>query len=234
MREVPVFHVAKNVGQLNLEHFKEDPLKHIGLVGNIAGYYTERGFEFDDIVLYGIVGLLKACKRFDKEFGVKFCTYANHWINEEIKRAFRCELLLIRVPEYMYGRVNKVDREKNKSNGKSQEENEYMEAARKIWRASFFGITPGIAEQGTSWSESSVPDYYEQDLLQAYEEDCEVLRKELTKLEAQEHKILIMLYFQEMPIIKISKITGLERDVIRKLRNRALQKLRVRMGAVGA
>jgi RNA polymerase nonessential primary-like sigma factor len=229
-----MFEIPKNTGQINLEHFQENPLKHTGLVCKIAKNYQYRGFDLDDLVLYGIVGLLKACTYFKKELGVRFGYYATGWIRAEIKRAIRNECHLIRIPEYLYGRINKADDKKAKLDGENVDESEYMEAARKIWKASFFRVTPGVTEHGVSWSESSIPDYYEQNLLQAYEEDCEDLRKELTKLKTQEQRVLIMIYFQGMPITKVSKITGLERIDVRRLRDRALQKLRERMQAVGA
>lgn len=67
-------------------------LDNIYLVKNIASkYYTYKlGMEYEDLVSYGIMGLIDATKKFDKNRGCKFSTYAvlkiKSFIIDEIRR----------------------------------------------------------------------------------------------------------------------------------------------------
>lgn len=67
-------------------------LENIYLVKNIASkYYTYKlGMEYEDLVSYGIMGLIDATKKFDKNRGCKFSTYAvlkiKSFIIDEIRR----------------------------------------------------------------------------------------------------------------------------------------------------
>lgn len=67
-------------------------LDNIYLVKNIASkYYTYKlGMDYEDLVSYGIMGLIDATKKFDKNRGCKFSTYAvlkiKSFIIDEIRR----------------------------------------------------------------------------------------------------------------------------------------------------
>lgn len=63
---------------------------NIGLVYTVANKFKHNKLlEHDDIVGFGMVGLVEAAKRFDDSKGVKFSTYAYITIYGNIKRAFR-------------------------------------------------------------------------------------------------------------------------------------------------
>lgn len=62
---------------------------NMGLVHAIARRFTARGCETEDIVQIGAIGLIKAVKKFNPEFGVRFSTYAVPMITGEIKRFLR-------------------------------------------------------------------------------------------------------------------------------------------------
>jgi RNA polymerase sporulation-specific sigma factor len=60
-----------------------------GLVKNIALKYINTGYEFEDLLQIGFIGLLKAVDRFDTNYDVMFSTYAVPMILGEIKRHLR-------------------------------------------------------------------------------------------------------------------------------------------------
>ena len=62
---------------------------NMGLVYSVAGRFSGRGVEMEDIVQLGALGLVKAVKNFDASFGVRFSTYAVPMIIGEIKRFLR-------------------------------------------------------------------------------------------------------------------------------------------------
>ncbi len=72
------------------EEAKETIVKqNTGLVKNIALKFTGYGYELDDLMQIGFIGLLKSVERFDMSFNVMFSTYAVPMILGEIKRYIR-------------------------------------------------------------------------------------------------------------------------------------------------
>ena len=63
--------------------------QNTGLVKNLALKFTGSGYELDDLLQIGFMGLLKAIDRFDTKFDVMFSTYAVPMILGEIKRYIR-------------------------------------------------------------------------------------------------------------------------------------------------
>jgi RNA polymerase sporulation-specific sigma factor len=62
---------------------------NIGLVWSIVKKFQHRGYEIDDLFQIGCIGLIKAIKKFDTSYEVKFSTYAVPMIMGEIKRFIR-------------------------------------------------------------------------------------------------------------------------------------------------
>ncbi len=63
--------------------------ENMGLVYSIARRFTNRGYDSEDLVQIGAIGLIKAVKKFNPEFNVQFSTYAVPMIMGEIKRFLR-------------------------------------------------------------------------------------------------------------------------------------------------
>lgn len=63
--------------------------QNMGLVKNIARRFIGRGVEYEDLVQIGTIGMLKAAKSFDLDFGTVFSTYAVPLIIGEIRRFLR-------------------------------------------------------------------------------------------------------------------------------------------------
>ncbi len=60
---------------------------NLRLVVSVARGYMGRGLEFADLIQEGNLGLMRAARGFDSEFGTKFSTYAMWWIKQSIGRA---------------------------------------------------------------------------------------------------------------------------------------------------
>lgn len=69
-------------GDLNAA--KKLVLSHLRFVIKIARGYKGYGLAQQDLVQEGTVGLMKAVKRFDPEFGVRLVSFAVHWIKAEM------------------------------------------------------------------------------------------------------------------------------------------------------
>lgn len=63
--------------------------EHSGLVWSIVHRYQGRGVETDDLYQLGCIGLLKAARGFDPQYGTQFSTYAVPKIAGEIRRYLR-------------------------------------------------------------------------------------------------------------------------------------------------
>jgi RNA polymerase sigma-B factor len=64
----------------------------------VAGRYSNRGLDKDDLIQVGSVGLLKAIQRFDPERNVRLVAYAEPTVTGEIKRHFRDHAWTVRPP----------------------------------------------------------------------------------------------------------------------------------------
>ncbi len=64
-------------------------IQNIGLVKKIALRFTGRGVEYEDLTQIGTMGMIKAARSFDFEFGTAFSTYAVPLIMGEIRRFLR-------------------------------------------------------------------------------------------------------------------------------------------------
>ena len=69
----------------------EDELvkNNMGLVLGISKRFFGRGYDCEDIIQIGTIGLIKAIRKFDKSYNVCFSTYAVPLIIGEIKRFIR-------------------------------------------------------------------------------------------------------------------------------------------------
>ncbi len=63
---------------------RELVMAHLRFVVHIARGYTGYGLPLGDLIQEGNVGLMKAVKRFDPDFGVRLVSFAVHWIRAEI------------------------------------------------------------------------------------------------------------------------------------------------------
>lgn len=62
---------------------------NMGLVYSIVSRYAGRGYDQEELIQIGAIGLIKAVDKFDLAFEVKFSTYAVPLISGEIKRFLR-------------------------------------------------------------------------------------------------------------------------------------------------
>lgn len=70
--------------QQDLDAARELVMAHLRFVVHIAKGYTGYGLPLGDLIQEGNVGLMKAVKRFDPDYGVRLVSFAVHWIRAEI------------------------------------------------------------------------------------------------------------------------------------------------------
>jgi RNA polymerase sigma-32 factor len=81
-REQELFHRFQNEG--DLEAARELVLSNLRFVVKVAKGYAGYGLPQADLIQEGNIGLMKAVKRYDSEYGVRLVSFAVHWIRAEI------------------------------------------------------------------------------------------------------------------------------------------------------
>jgi RNA polymerase sigma-32 factor len=85
--------LSKEDEQALANHFRDEEdlgaarelvMAHLRFVVHIAKGYSGYGLPIADLIQEGNVGLMKAVKRFDPDFGVRLVSFAVHWIRAEI------------------------------------------------------------------------------------------------------------------------------------------------------
>ncbi|MFJ5785219.1 sigma-70 family RNA polymerase sigma factor [Streptomyces hydrogenans] len=72
--------------------------------------FTGRGLEDEDLVQHGMLGVMRAARKFDPAKGFRFSTYAWIWVRQSMNRAIAEESTAIRIPMYLHERMRKVAR----------------------------------------------------------------------------------------------------------------------------
>ena len=103
------------------EALKELVGHNVLFVRRMAARYQGQGVDYMDLVQEGNIGLIKAAKKFDKNQGYRFSTYAWYWIRQSMVRAIEEKGRLIRLPSYLSAirdRIHRAQREFEVLNGK--------------------------------------------------------------------------------------------------------------------
>lgn len=81
--------------------------KNKGLIFSIL---TQNNLKFDDEDSFqeGVIGIIKAVKRFNMKKGLEFSTYATYWIKQQILRNKQDNIRTIRIPVHLQEAYNKI------------------------------------------------------------------------------------------------------------------------------
>lgn len=86
---------------------------NLRLVVSIARRYVRPGIPLEDLVQEGALGIIKAIQHFDTSRGLRFSTYAVHWIRQSVGRAADAQINMIRLPNHAIDSLRKIERTRN-------------------------------------------------------------------------------------------------------------------------
>lgn len=222
-------------------------LEYASLVKVVAGrlsMYLGYNVEYDDLVSYGIFGLIDAIDKFDCFKEVKFETYASLRIRGAILDQIRKMDWIPRTIRQKQKKIETVMREVEQATGHAATDEEI---------AAGLGIS---ADEYLEWQSQmkitgvvSLNEYMEQgsDVSQDYgrhttsrfeapeeriekEELTKVLGEALQLLTEKEQKVITLYYYEELTLKEISSILEVSESRVSQLHTRALQKMKTKMG----
>lgn len=221
-------------------------LEYASLVKIVAGrlsMYLGYNVEYDDLVGYGIFGLIDAIDKFNSQKDVKFETYASLRIRGSILDQIR---KMDWIPRTVRQKQKKLDEAvkriemrtgKNASDEETAQELGISEEELLVWQSQL-KITNVVSlnefvEQGSEpVMDSRGNSHFIQPEEKIQENELkEVLKDTLETLTEKERKVIELYYYEELTLKEISKVLGVSESRISQLHTKALLKMRRKMGS---
>lgn len=232
---------------INQSHLIREQLivKYAQLVKIVAGrlsMYLGYNVDYEDLVSYGIFGLIDAVDKFDYTKGIKFETYASLRIRGAILDQIR---KLDWVPRTLRQKQKKIDTAVlaiELKLGKAATELDIAteigisEEELLVWRGQT-NITNVISlDEFVSSSGEKDLDSFKTTTFETPEEVVErnemkkLLLESLKSLTEKEKRVVILYYYEELTLKEISKVLEVSESRISQLHTRALQKMKAKLG----
>lgn len=217
-------------------------LDNIYLVKHIASkYYTVKlGMEYEDLVSYGVMGLIDATNKYDESRGAKFSTYASmrikSYIIDEIRRCApisRGDIAKVNAYNACVESLQRkllrepTEQELSKCMGISLKDIKKIESS--IHMLTTTSLDTVIFEGNNDIS--LVDTIKEKDELSPssiVEEDekMEILAKAIDMLKEKDRLVLSLYYYEELTLKEIGKILEVSESRVSQLHSRAIVNLR--------
>jgi RNA polymerase sigma factor for flagellar operon FliA len=223
-------------------------VEYAPLVKIVAGrlnIYLGHNVEYEDLVGYGVFGLIDAIDKFDYEKGVKFETYASLRIRGAILDQIR---KMDWIPRSLRQKQKKIDTLFHQLENElgRQATDEEMATALEIsveQYQSWLGQTKMLhivsldeyVEQGTEFKVDPIKQqsFSQPDQVIEKEELKKVLSETIEELTEKEKKVILLYYYEELTLKEISYILEVSESRISQLHTKALQKMKQRLGEYG-
>lgn len=211
--------------------------QNTGLVKNLALKFVGSGYELDDLLQIGFIGLIKAVDRFDTGFDVMFSTYAVPMILGEIKRYIRDD-----------GKI-KVSRQlKSEIKNLKRVQEEYYHRNGTYPKLSYVAEQLGtsvekvleILDAGEALSNVESLDreelsegYRERKVSHVSEEEHNInlidLKTVIGTLSERERQIIVLRYFKDMTQQQIAGKIGISQVQVSRIEKRVLESMREKL-----
>lgn len=214
----------------------------VKIVAGRLGMYLGGNVEYDDLVGYGIFGLIDAIDKFDYGKGIKFETYASlrirgaildqirkmDWIPRSVRQKQRSIDEAMKSLESKIG-PNYTDEDMAKELGISMDE--YNDWITKT-NVSNISSLDDFLDQGNEVKASYNPSYMqiEPERVVEREETKRQLANALECLTDKEKSVVLFYYYEELTLKEISEIMSVSESRVSQLHSKALRKMKDNLG----
>ena len=220
-------------------------IEYVPLVKVVAGrlsIYLGSNVEYDDLVSYGIFGLIDAIDKFDYGKGIKFETYASlrirgsildqirklDWIPRSVRQKQKAIDTAMKSLEKEIG-PNYSDSDMAKELGIT--EDEYLNWLSQTSISNISSIEDFL-EQGNEVKASTNRSYARIEPEKVVEESelKEKLDEALNLLTEKEKKVVVLYYYEDLTLKEISRVMEVSESRVSQLHSKALKKLKNGLG----
>lgn len=196
---------------------------NLRFVITIAKEYQNQGLDFKDLIAEGNYGLVKAARRFDSTVGVRFYSYAVHWVRQSIMQALNEHSRTVRLP------VNVIN--DMSSNKREMTDKEYSDWCVRQGVVRTQSLNQELGEDGEEMINMIVGGTNEAfktppDGGMALPTSLEMVMSILTDREQAIIKQKYGLDGEELTLQQIADNMGLTKERVRQIKNQAIKKLR--------
>ena len=220
-------------------------LEYAPLVKVVAGrlsMYLGYNVEYDDLVSYGIFGLIDAIDKFDQDREVKFETYASlrirgaildqirkmDWIPRTVRQKQKKIDEAVKRVEMQTGKTAQ-DEEVAKELGLTGEELTEWQSQLKV--TNVISLNEFIEQGSEPVMDARHNSHFIQPEQKVEQEELKVkLQEAMGQLTEKEKKVILLYYYEDLTLKEISRVLEVSESRISQLHTRGLQKLKSKMG----
>lgn len=219
-------------------------LEYATLVKFVAGrlsIHIGQHVDYDDLVSYGIFGLIDAIDKFDYEKGVKFETYASlrirgaiidnirklDWVPRTLRQKNKQLEQAYQALEFELGR-EPTEEELSEKLDMTLEETQTL--IKKASVASLISLDDYLEQNHEADFSSGGSKKDSPEALYEMQEVKDLLRDAIEKLSEKERKVISLYYFEDLTLKEISKIMEVSESRISQIHSKAVLRLQTRLG----
>ena len=235
--------LARKIKKGDVKALEKLTKANLRFVVSVAKQYQNQGLSLPDLINEGNLGLIKAAKKYDETRGFKFISYAVWWIRQSIMQAISEQSRIVRVPINQMGVIHKMRKVVQQFEQEYQRLPSIDEIAEQIDLPKekiveiMSTITKKISMDApiSTNDDGNLLDVLPNKNSPSADEDLleEGLKKEIERLLvslSEREQIILRGYFginqREMSLEEIGEQTGLTRERVRQLKEKAIKRLR--------
>lgn len=220
-------------------------LEYAPLVKVVAGrlsMYLGYNVEYEDLVSYGVFGLIDAIDKFDTGKEVKFETYASLRIRGAILDQIRKMDWIPRTIRQRQKQIDTAIKELEQKNGKPAtdaelaayigiSEDEFLEWQNQVKADNIISLNEYLEQGNDISSDKGMSSGF--DTPEGVIERSELknmLEEALELLTEKEKKVILLYYYEELTLKEISRVLEVSESRVSQLHTKALQKMKTKMG----
>lgn len=214
----------------------------VKLVAGMLSMYLGYNVEYEDLVSYGIFGLIDAIDKYDFNKNVKFETYASlrirgaildqirkmDWIPRSVRQKQKKIDMTMSKLEAEYGRPA-TDEEIAKELDITVDELDTWNGQTKI--SNIISLEDFIEQGSEIRMDASHNSQFEQpEKIVEKSELALMLEKALDELTEKEKSVVLFYYYEDLSLKEISKVLGVSESRVSQLHTKAIQKMKKHLG----